>query len=85
MNSTPNNLPLTHWGETVQKRLDKLGKDRAWICRMININGWHYQIEDLDMLMTGQSKSRPKEENVNRILAEEEERQRLKKVVGIKR
>ena len=75
---------LTPWGIKIKKWIDRLGKDEAWVCKIISLGGWNYKVSELRDLMTDPNPSRPRQVRVEWVLNEEEKRQKLKKRIGLK-
>lgn len=87
MESENNKLPnqLTPFGRKTYERLEKLNKTTEWLARKIReANDNSLTEERLLQILSGEYFSRAKEAIIGVILHEEEERQRLKKKLGIK-
>lgn len=75
---------LTPFGRYVIEKLQKLGKTEAWLTTKLKSEGNFMTLEQLHAVMTGENQSRPRQAMIGTILHAEEERQRLKRVAGIK-
>lgn len=76
---------LTAFGRMVERRLNELGRDKKWLCRMLYIShNTRYTEERLDEILHKDRIGRGIEFSIGQILTEEKERQRLKKVIGLK-
>ena len=86
MESNEEPQKLTAFGRMVERRLNELGRDKKWLCRMLYIShNTRYSEEKINELLRSDRIGRGIEFSIGQILTEEKERQHLKKVIGIKR
>ena len=76
-------MELSPWGKHVQARLIKLGKDWAWICRMLRIKGYHTTMNELMRLVATEPLSQTRKSAIDWVLTEEERRQIYRKRAGV--
>lgn len=75
---------LTPFGKYLNKRLEELGKDKEWLIRKLRESGNSTSIEQLEAQMNGAIQSKPREAAIGIVLHAEEERQKYRKIIGIK-
>lgn len=75
---------LCSFGKYLKGKLKELGKDDEWLLKRLKVDGTFMNEEQLRSVYTGENKSRPRQAMIGTILHAEEERQRLKRIAGIK-
>lgn len=75
---------LTPYGKNLKKRLLAIGKDEQWLVETLQSEGNSTTLEILHGIMIGEYRSEPKKALIGRVLHTEEQRQKLKRIVGIK-
>ena len=77
-------LRLTPWGKEIEQRLSALGKDWTWICNTFQRRGYNFTMAELTTLATVDTKSKTRRHAVEKLLYEEERRQKYRKMMGFK-
>ena len=77
-------MQLTEWGKEIEQRLVTLGKDWAWICKTFQRRGYNFTMTELIMLATVDTKSKTRRRAVEKLLHEEERRQRYRRMMGFR-
>ena len=77
-------MQLTEWGKDIEQRLAALGKDWTWICQTFQRRGYAFSRDELITIVTQDTKSKTRRRSVEKLLNEEERRQRYRKMVGFK-
>lgn len=77
-------MQLTPWGQRIEKRLTELGKDWKWICRAMGLRGIRYSMDELMHLMCEETQSKGRKNAIEKVLRDEELRQKYRKKVGFK-
>ena len=75
---------LAPFGRSVMDRLNKIKKDEEWLITTLRSKGNFMTREQLRSVLSGETVSRPRQTMIGTVLHEEEQRQRLKKIAGIK-
>ena len=74
---------LTPFGKYLTNRLTELGRTKEWLIRKLHESGNSLTLEQLDLLLIGEIRSKPREAAIGIIIHAEAERQRLKKLARI--
>lgn len=74
---------LTPFGKYLTDRLTELGRDKKWLISKLRENGNSLTIDQLNEMMVGEIRSKPREAAIGIIIHAEAERQRLKKLARI--
>ena len=75
---------LTEWGKKIEKRLNDLGKDWKWVCHAMSLRGYRYSWDELMHLACEENQSAGRKNAIERLLRDEERRQKFRKHVGFK-
>ena len=76
---------LTPFGKRTRERLEKLGKDEAWLLKQLRNKEIFLTEERYLQVITGEVRGRPHEIAIANVLHDEEHIQKLAKKIGIKR
>ena len=75
---------LTEWGKDIEQRLATLGKDWEWICKTFQRRGYNFTMAELTTLATVDTKSKTRRRAVEKLLHEEERRQKYRRMMGFR-
>jgi hypothetical protein len=75
---------LCSFGRYLKGKLKQLGKDDEWLIKRLRQDGSYFTPEQLQSVYTGENQSRPRQAMIGVVLHDEEQRQRLKRIAGIK-
>lgn len=75
---------LTPFGKYLTAKLKELGKSKGWLISKLRENGSSLTIDQLNEMMVGEVRSKPREASIGIVIHAEAERQRLKKIAGVK-
>ena len=77
-------MQLSPWGNHIQHRLNELGRDWAWICKMMRLKGYTLTLPELMDLATIEPLSGGRKKAIEKLLNEEERRRKFRKHVGFR-
>lgn len=75
---------LCPFGKYLRDKLKQLGKNDAWLLKRLRQNGSFMNEDQLRSVYNGTNQSKPRQTMIGTVLHDEEQRQRLKKIAGIK-
>ena len=76
---------LTPFGKRTRERLQRLNRDDDWLIEQFKKRGLYINRERYEDAIFGEIKSRPLETTIGKVLTEEEDIQRVAKMLGIRR
>ena len=76
---------LTQFGKRTKERLNRINRDDEWLLRQLKKKGISIDKARYEAVIYGDVKSRPHEISIGKLITEEEDIQRIAKMLGIKR